>query len=45
MSNKELTVSESNGDKARFSRERKKKELKRQRNRELRKTLRIPKAA
>jgi len=38
-------VSQSNGDKARFSRERKKKALKRKRNRELRKALGIPKAA
>jgi len=38
-------VSQTNGDKARFSKDRKKKEMKRQRNRELRKTLRIPKAA
>jgi len=42
--NKERTVSESNGDKARFSRERKKKALKRQHNRELRKALQIPTA-
>jgi hypothetical protein len=49
LSNKEHTVSESNGDKARFSRERKKKALKRKTNWELRKTLGIttkaPKAA
>jgi hypothetical protein len=37
-------VSQDNGDKARFSRERKKKEAKRTRNRELRKTLGMTKA-
>lgn len=45
---KENTVSQDNGDKARFSRERKKKALKRKTNRELKKTLGMtkpPKAA
>jgi len=37
------TLSETNGDKARFARERKKKTLQRQRNRELRKALGAPK--
>jgi len=44
LSHKENTVSESNGDKARFSRERKKKALKRKTNWELKKTLGITKA-
>ena len=42
---RERIVSETNGDKARYARERKKKARQRKRNRELRKTLRIPKPA
>ena len=41
----EPIVSETNGDKARYARERKKKARQRKLNRELRKTLRIPKSA
>ena len=41
---RELILSEHNGDKAKFNRQRKQKARKRERNRELRKTLTLPKA-
>ena len=41
---RKYTVSETNGDKARYARERKKKARQRKRNRELRKALRLPKS-